>query len=155
VIAVRPAAESDLDEIWRIQSASGQAAQWNAADYLAHECVVAVIGDRAPGEESSGMNAHSTEGRIAGFAVARRTAPDEIEILNVAVDPPYRRRGVARSLIQELVVKFPGAVFLEVRQSNSAARKLYHSLGFQVIAVRQNYYDSPDESAIVMKFHSC
>ena len=38
--------------------------------------------------------------RLAGFAVARRTAPDEIEILNVAVDPPFRRRGVARGLIR-------------------------------------------------------
>jgi ribosomal-protein-alanine N-acetyltransferase len=155
VIAVRPAGEADLDEIWRIQSGSGQAAHWNAADYLAHECVVAVIGDQTAGEERTGLHGQSKGGRIAGFAVARRTAPDELEILNVAVDPPYRRRGVGRSLIQELVVKYPGNVFLEVRQSNFAAQKLYHSLGFQVIAVRQNYYYSPDESAIVMKFHSC
>jgi len=138
MFAVRPAMESDLDEIWRIQSTSGQAAQWKPADYLLHECVVATAGDR-----------------LAGFAVARRAAPDEIEILNVAVDPPNRRRGVARSLVQELIGKNPGTAFLEVRQSNVAARKLYHSLGFEAFGVRRDYYSDPIESAIVMKFHSC
>jgi ribosomal-protein-alanine N-acetyltransferase len=142
VIAIRPVQESDLDEIWRIQAASGQAAQWNPADYLQHACLVAV--DSALKQE-----------RTAGFAVARHTAPDELEILNVAVDLPFRRRGVARALIQELLVNVRGTVFLEVRQSNLAARNLYNGLGFQAISVRENYYNSPTESAIVMKFHSC
>jgi ribosomal-protein-alanine N-acetyltransferase len=46
-------------------------------------------------------------------------------------------------------------VYLEVRQSNYAAQKLYHSLGFEVIGVRPDYYASPVESGIVMKFLSC
>lgn len=138
MLLLRTATESDLDEIWRIQAASGQAAQWKPADYLMHECVVAVADER-----------------LAGFAVARRTAEDEIEILNVAVDPPFRRRGIGRSLILEVIGKNPGTVFLEVRQSNMAARKLYHSLGFETVAVRPDYYSGPVESAIVMKFHSC
>jgi len=136
--SIRAATEADLDEIWRIQSACGNAAQWKPAEYLMHECVVAGVA-----------------GRLAGFAVARHTAPDEIEILNVAVDPRFRRRGIARELVRELIGKNPGTVFLEVRQSNLVARKVYHSLGFQVIAVRQDYYSGPAESAIVMKFHSC
>jgi ribosomal-protein-alanine N-acetyltransferase len=78
-----------------------------------------------------------------------------IEILNVAVDPPCRRRGVARSLIQQLLANYRGTVWLEVRQSNSAARQLYHALGFQVNSVRENYYNAPPDSAIVMKLHSC
>ena len=94
-------------------------------------------------------------GTMAGFAVARSTAPDELEILNVAVDPPFRRRGVARKLIQQVLTGYRGAVFLEVRQSNVAARKLYHSLGFETIAVRKDYYSDSGEPAIVMKFHSC
>lgn len=138
MLLLRPAAESDLDEIWRIQSASGQAAQWKPADYLMHQCLVATVDER-----------------LAGFAVARRTAGDEIEILNVAVDRPFQRRGIARRLIGELIGQNPGTAFLEVRQSNLAARKLYHSLGFQVIAVRPDYYSGPVETAIVMKFHSC
>jgi [ribosomal protein S18]-alanine N-acetyltransferase len=136
--SLRPATEADLDEIWRIQAESGQAAQWKPSDYLVHECVVATV-----------------DGRLAGFAVARQTGGDEIEILNVAVDPPFRRRGIGRSLIRELIGKNPGTIFLEVRQSNIAARKLYHSLGFEVAGVRPDYYSQPAESAIVMKFHSC
>lgn len=138
MITIRPAAESDLEDIWRIQSHAEQAAQWNPADYLSQLCVVAMV-----------------SGTTAGFAVARSTAPDELEILNVAVDPPFRRRGVARKLIQEVLTGHPGAVFLEVRQSNVAARKLYHSLGFETIAVRKEYYSDSGEPAIVMKFHSC
>ena len=138
VIQTRAASEPDLDELWRIQSVSLPAVQWKVADYLRHDCIVATIQDR-----------------LAGFAVARRTAADELEILNVAVDPPFRRRGVARKLIEQLLSNFRGNVYLEVRASNLAARKLYHSLGFEAIGVRSDYYDSPGESAIVMKFHSC
>jgi len=138
MLSLRPATEADLEEIWRIQSAAGEAAQWKPADYLMHACLVATV-----------------DGRLAGFAVARCTAPDELEILNVVVDLPFRRRGIARALITELIGKNPGTAFLEVRQSNLAARKLYHSLGFEAIGVRSDYYSQPMESAIVMKFHSC
>jgi ribosomal-protein-alanine N-acetyltransferase len=138
MFSIRRAMETDLDEIWRIQSVSGQASQWRPPDYMQHVCLVACADER-----------------VAGFAVARRVAPDEIEILNVAVDPPVRRRGAARALIQQLIGKNPGTVYLEVRQSNVPARKLYHSLGFETMAVRQHYYSAPVESAIVMKFHSC
>jgi ribosomal-protein-alanine N-acetyltransferase len=147
VISIRPATESDLDEIWRIQAASGQAAQWNPADYLRYQCVVAV--------DSGAKGSPAGFERVTGFAVARQTAPDELEILNIAVDPPFRRRGVARSLIQQLLANYRGTVWLEVRQSNAAARQLYHALGFQVNSVRENYYSAPPDSAIVMKFHSC
>ena len=138
MIQTRPASEPDLDELFRIQSACLPAVHWSVADYLRHECLVATIDDRP-----------------AGFAAARHTAPDEMEILNLAVDPPFRRRGVARCLVQQLLANFCGNVYLEVRASNLAARKLYHSLGFEAIGVRNDYYDSPGESAIVMKFHSC
>jgi len=138
VIQTRPAAESDLDDLWRIQSACLPAVQWNVADYLRHECLVGTIEDR-----------------VAGFAVARRAAADELEILNVAVDPPFRRRGVACRLIEQLLANFHGNVYLEVRASNLGARKLYHSIGFEAVGVRNDYYDTPGESAIVMKFHSC
>jgi ribosomal-protein-alanine N-acetyltransferase len=127
-----------MDEIWRIQSACGQATEWKPGDYLGYECLVA-----------------AAEDRLAGFAVARRTSPDEMEILNVAVDAGFRRQGLARRLIQQLLNNYRGTVFLEVRPSNYAARKLYHSLGFEAVGVRPDYYGSPAESAIVMKFLSC
>lgn len=137
-VVTRAALPSDLDEIARIQAASPGAASWKAADYLAHPCLVAL-----------------TENRVVGFIACRRTAPDETEILNLAVDPQFRRHGVARQLVEQVLESAGGALFLEVRESNHAARKLYESLGFQVIALRKKYYNKPEESAIVMKFHSC
>ena len=147
MISIRPATEGDLDEIWHIQAASGQAAQWKPADYLQYLCLIAV--------DSGAAGLPVGVERITGFVVARHTAPDEMEILNVAVDPFFRRRGVARGLVRQLLDNYRGTVWLEVRQSNAAARQLYHALGFQVNAVRENYYTAPTESAIVMKFHSC
>jgi ribosomal-protein-alanine N-acetyltransferase len=137
-VVTRAALPSDLDEIARIQSASPGATSWKAADFLAHQCLVALA-----------------EGRVVGFIACRRTAADESEILNLAVDPQFRRRGVARQLVEQVLESAGGALFLEVRESNHAARKLYESMGFQVIALRKNYYNEPVESAIVMKFHSC
>ena len=137
-VITRAALPSDLDEIARIQAASPRAASWKAADYLAHQCLVALAEDR-----------------VIAFIACRRTAPDENEILNLAVDPQFRRRGVARQLVELVLEALHGALFLEVRESNHAARKMYQSLGFQVISLRKKYYNEPEESAIVMKFHSC
>jgi ribosomal-protein-alanine N-acetyltransferase len=90
-----------------------------------------------------------------GFLVARNVAVDEREILNLAVAPDFRRKGVARALAASFFEGFEGAVFLEVRESNEVALKFYKSLGFKELSRRQGYYDSPVETAIVMKFHSC
>ncbi len=128
----------DLAEIEKIQKASPESSQWAPADYLAYDLRVACC-----------------DGAVAGFLAARRNGPDEWEILNVAVAPEWRRRGVARRLIEHLQRSVTGCVFLEVRESNRAARKLYNSMGFQEVSLRQQYYNSPPEAAIVMKFHSC
>jgi ribosomal-protein-alanine N-acetyltransferase len=48
-----------------------------------------------------------------------------------------------------------GAIFLEVRSSNVAARNLYEKLGFLQVGCRQGYYSSPPEDGIVMRFQSC
>jgi ribosomal-protein-alanine N-acetyltransferase len=96
-----------------------------------------------------------TDGRVAGFLVLSRPAPGECEILNLAVGPQCRRAGVATALLRVALHDFRGDVFLEVRESNAAARKFYKRLGFQELTVREKYYNTPLESAIVMKFHSC
>ena len=80
--------------------------------------------------------------------------PDEAHIGNLAVHPVERRHGVAQRLLDELVRDAGRAgvrrVTLEVRQSNQAARKFYYKNGFIDIAIRKNYYRSPEEDAIVM-----
>jgi len=135
---IRRGAPGDLDDIERIQTASPEAAQWSASDYLSYDLRVATLG-----------------GSVAGFLVVRENGPGEWEILNLAVAPEYRRRGVARDLVESFQTSINGCVFLEVRESNNTARKFYNSMGFQEVSRRQNYYDYPPEDAIVLKFHSC
>jgi len=137
-VTLRQADPADLPDIARIQAQSPEAAQWDPHDYLLHDLAVAL-----------------REDRVAGFVVARRVADNETEILNLAVDRSLRRQGIARALINRVVSRHPGTVFLEVRESNQAARSFYKALGFQLVALRPEYYDAPPESAIVMKFHSC
>jgi ribosomal-protein-alanine N-acetyltransferase len=135
---IRSGQPGDLGDIDRIQTASPEAAQWRASDYLSYDLRVSTFG-----------------GSVAGFLVVRENGPGEWEILNLAVAPEYRRRGIARKLVESFQTSVNGCVFLEVRESNDAARKFYNSMGFQEVSRRHEYYKTPPEAAIVMKFHSC
>ncbi|MFU8804605.1 MAG: ribosomal protein S18-alanine N-acetyltransferase [Bradymonadaceae bacterium] len=79
---------------------------------------------------------------------------DEIHILDVAVDPDYRRRGLARGLLEHLIEIASGQgiamMTLEVRFGNVAAQKLYESLGFERLGSRPQYYQDNGEDAWVM-----
>lgn len=76
--------------------------------------------------------------------VIMRVINDEAEILNIAVDKHFRRKGYGKLLLQQLLEllkqKHMQKIFLEVRVSNVAAINLYEKLGFKKIAVRKNYY---------------
>jgi len=89
---------------------------------------------------------------LAAIIVAWHIA-DQLEIGNLFVLPPYRRKGVATKLLEELFRKAEqhGAreILLEVRESNEAARQLYKDLGFKDIGQRPKYYDGI-ETAIFM-----
>jgi len=93
-------------------------------------------------------------GVTLGFLVIRRIAANEHEVLNLAVDPSARRRGVARRLLQNALAQRRGTWFLEVRESNSGAIQFYEVLGFQRAGRRKDYYREPAEPGIVMKFDS-
>ncbi len=92
--------------------------------------------------------------RLAGYAFARVIA-GEAEILNIAVLPLYRRQGVGRRLLDSVLaaVTAGGAVeaFLEVRESNQAARFLYEARGFRAVGFRTDYYRKPRENAVIMR----
>lgn len=135
---IRRGTAADLDEIAAIQAAAPEAAQWPPAEYAGYDFRVAVVDDQ-----------------VAGFLVVRTLAPGESEILNLAVAPEVRRRSVGRALLQAFLHEVQGTVFLEVRTSNDAAQKFYKAMGFCELGARPQYYESPSESAIVMKFHSC
>jgi ribosomal-protein-alanine N-acetyltransferase len=79
---------------------------------------------------------------------------DELHINSLAVDEPWRRKGVARQLLadvfRESIAAGARSATLEVRQSNTAARMLYEGLGFRVEAVRRDYYQAPREDALIL-----
>jgi ribosomal-protein-alanine N-acetyltransferase len=91
--------------------------------------------------------------RIVGY-VCIDYVTDEGHILNLSVHPDYRKRGVATALVEdaveELKLKACRFVYLEVRASNYAAKKLYKGFGFSVVGVRKNYYVAPLEDAVIM-----
>jgi len=92
-------------------------------------------------------------GRILGYIVCWVVA-DEMHILDLAIEPSWRRNGIARMLVLAALRQGAGRgalrAYLEVRASNTAALSLYESLGFTRSLVREGYYDMPIENAVVM-----
>jgi ribosomal-protein-alanine acetyltransferase len=92
---------------------------------------------------------------IEGFVVAHLIGA-ECEIENVVVNPQSQRRGLGKILLEELLkrVQHAGcrAVFLEVRETNRAARGLYEKCGFREVGRRVKYYSQPEEDAVVYRF---
>ena len=93
-------------------------------------------------------------GIVVGYALARWVAGTG-EILNLAVEPAHRRRGIAGDLLGGMLAALTGQgvqeVFLEVRESNAAARSLYQSRGFRLAGMRRAYYRLPVEDALVLR----
>jgi ribosomal-protein-alanine N-acetyltransferase len=87
------------------------------------------------------------DGTIAGYVSAWKIT-GELQINRLAVLAHHRRRGIARSLINELIanakIQTPHKVLLEVRGKNNAARQLYQSLGFREVGIRKKYYHTDD-----------
>lgn len=99
--------------------------------------------------------AETADGRnVAGYLVALDAA-DEGEILNLAVSPDDRRHGIGRALVNEVLSELGERgvtqVYLEVRESNAAARALYAGYGFREVGRRAQYYRRPVEDAIVLR----
>jgi ribosomal-protein-alanine acetyltransferase len=89
---------------------------------------------------------------LAGFLVARHVK-GEWELENIVVAPEFRRQGIGTQLLDALLARAcetrSSTVFLEVRQSNRAARGLYQKAGFREAGNRKFYYSNPSEDAIV------
>ena len=94
------------------------------------------------------------DGRVVGYVVAVRAA-DEAEILNLCVAPAARRAGTGRALVRAILERVAAhgarAAYLEVRDSNRAARRLYEGEGFAPVGRRRDYYRRPVEDAIVLR----
>ena len=94
------------------------------------------------------------DGRVAGY-VGSQTVCNETDMMNVAVHPDFRRRGIAEALINALVAELRAmeshCLTLEVRASNVPAITLYEKLGFAEIGRRKNYYRNPREDALILR----
>jgi [ribosomal protein S18]-alanine N-acetyltransferase len=91
--------------------------------------------------------------RLVGYIINSRYV-DAWHVMNVAVDPDYRRRGIATRMLEELfeLTRNDGrrGYTLEVRVSNTGAIDLYERLGFERRGVRRGYYTDNREDALVM-----
>ena len=95
--------------------------------------------------------AADVEGELAGYLVCSRY--DTVwHLMNIAVDPDRRRRGIATALIGALLerVDRDGQLTLEVRRSNEGAIALYERFGFRSAGVRRRYYADNGEDAVIM-----
>lgn len=99
------------------------------------------------------------EDGVAAAYLGVQRVPPQADVMNVAVSPALRRRGIARALFAELERRLPeiDELFLEVRASNSGAIALYRTLGFEQVGRRPNYYLDPREDALILRkelFHA-
>jgi ribosomal-protein-alanine N-acetyltransferase len=142
---IRRAIPADIPAMMALEKHAATAAHWSAEQYEtafsgeAPSRVVLII------EEEAGV-----QGFITG-----RASDEEWEIENIAVGRPARRRGLGTRLLGEFLDLARGrgadAVFLEVRESNLAARRLYEKWAFEESGRRKRYYREPEEDAIVYR----
>ena len=139
---IRPYQFSDAEAVAEICRQSPEAAQWPKESYeQAHSSGQIVL--------IAEINA-----QVCGFLVARITG-DEAEILNTAIDPAHRRKGIGSRLLTRAISEAQAhntkSIYLEVRESNRAAISFYDRHGFAKTAERHGYYSTPTENALVMK----
>lgn len=144
MIVVRPARIEDVESVGLIERASFPD-PWGAAEFrtvLDSPQAIFLVAENIDTR------------RVSGYSIAL-TVLDESEILNLAVELPCRGHGVGGRLLDaaliEVRVRGANAVFLEVRESNESARKLYESRGFSEMSRRRKYYRNPVEDALVLR----
>ena len=164
VVRVRPAEPADLARLVEIASHSATAAQWNQTEYLKLFATDQPRAQTQANSQSIDPNIKvqprtalvvEQQGSVVGFIVGRQVE-DEWEIENIAVTGAARRCGMGSRLVGELLdlVRKRGgkSVFLEVRESNHAARSLYEKWAFLEVGRRKMYYQNPAEDALFLKF---
>lgn len=97
---------------------------------------------------------YEQDGKVLGY-VGSQSVPPESDVMNLAVLPVCRKRGIAQALLLELMhnlrKKDIDSLTLEVRASNLPAISLYEKLGFISVGRRQRYYVNPKEDALIMR----
>ena len=147
---VRDAVAGDLEQIVDIAHHSDTAAQWSREEY---EKLLAKNKDKDTTRQQV-MLVVEEQSHVQGFLAACAVL-DEWEIENIAVREAARRRGLASHLLGEFLQRAQtrGAkhIFLEVRESNRAARAFYAKWAFVEAGRRPGYYRDPPEDALILK----
>ena len=142
---IRPAIPADIPAMMRLVNHSATAAHWSRAQYDR------VFGDGSPRRLALVIEEESV---LQGFLVAHEIA-QEWEIENIAIAGAARRRGLGTGLLGAFLDRARAEkgtnVFLEVRESNHAARLLYEKWSFEENGRRSGYYAQPQEDAIVYR----
>jgi [ribosomal protein S18]-alanine N-acetyltransferase len=132
---------SDLDGVMAIEEVSFPT-PWSREMFL----------EDFPRDFSDTLVAAGAEDEVLGYAVCW-TLAGESHLLNIAVHPARRGRGIGRALLSECIRRAAGAgasrVFLEVRAGNEAAQRLYRSMGFEFRGIRKGYYTDTGEDAVI------
>jgi ribosomal-protein-alanine N-acetyltransferase len=146
-----PATIADLDDLLQIEQESFTA-PWTRRMFETELC-----GNQfghvwtAQVEEGTGEDG---DGRLIGY-ICFWLVFEEFRLMNLAVRPSARRRGVGRELMRRALSwgqqKGARRAILEVRGSNAVAIQLYEQLGFRTIGRRTHYYTQPDEDAVIME----
>ncbi len=144
---IRNATYNDLPQVLEIERLSF-AQPWSLNSFRRElslsfsRLTLAVVAGTDPGE------------RVISGYLCRWLVAGEYHVLNVAVHPDFRQRGIGEALMAEAVAEACSRkaqlMILEVRRSNLEARKLYRKFGFQERRLRRNYY-GPGEDALVME----
>lgn len=145
-VKIRRFLRNDLNAVLEIQNVCKPVTLWAPQDYR-----------RVASDPRGMILVAELEGqmpvKLLGFSVFYHLG-DEAELWSIAVAPPFRRQGIAKSFLREACRRLSEAgakrLFLEVRGSNTPALELYHSIGFTLLARRKDYYSNPREDALVM-----
>ncbi|HJU47988.1 MAG TPA: ribosomal protein S18-alanine N-acetyltransferase [Gaiellaceae bacterium] len=141
-LTVRTLELSDLDAIERIERASYPAG-WSRS----------MFATELAKPSSVALGAVDGLGTLLGYVIVSRYV-DAWHVMNVAVDPVHRRRGIATALLAQVLeatAEDPRRGYtLEVRVSNAGAIKLYRRFGFRKKGVRRGYYTDNREDAVIM-----
>lgn len=146
-VIIAPARIEDIESIGAIEAASF-AQPWQPSALMAELSVPEswhhIAGVPAPDRKRT---------VVVGYIMVRFLT-DEMHIMKLAVDPAWRKRGVATALLEaaqrEARRRRAAVMLLEVRPSNRAAIRFYRKAGFHTIGIRPNYYPQTGEDALVM-----
>jgi ribosomal-protein-alanine N-acetyltransferase len=151
-VKLEPMRESDLDEILPLEQASFTE-PWTRKMFLGELQGNAFSTNLVARAGHAGFGPGLPGGALVGY-VMFWVVFEELHLMNLAVRPEARRRGIGTELIrQALAVGADRGVrtaLLEVRASNAAARAFYRKLGFVERNVRRGYYNHPREDAVIM-----